>query len=80
MAVLPMMVATTKVTASVSSANSSPRTPCTRNATAPTPTPMAAATSAATGKVQRNGQSNLAASVAEVYTPAPKNAPWPKEK
>jgi hypothetical protein len=80
MRVLPMMVARTKVTASVSSANSSPRTPFTRKATAPTPTPITAATSAAIGNVQRKVQPKVTASVAAVYTPAPWKAPWPNEK
>jgi hypothetical protein len=55
--VLPTMVPSTKVMASVSSAKSSPRTPLTRNTTAPRATPSSAATSPATGSVQRNGHS-----------------------
>jgi hypothetical protein len=74
------MVPTTKVIASVSNANSSPRTPLTRNTTAPSATPSSAATSAATGSVHRNGHSQRASSVLVVYMPAPKNAPWPNEK
>ena len=78
--VLSTMVASTNVTASVSSANSSPRRRPTRNTTAPMPIPNSAATSAATGSVQRKGMPNWPASVAVVYIPAPKNAPWPNEK
>ena len=55
--VLTTIVPMTKVIASVSSANSSPRTPLTRNTTAPSATPSSAATAAATGSVQRNGHS-----------------------
>src|SRR3546814_6789855 len=80
MRVLSTMVPTTKVMASVSSANSSPRTDLTRNTTAPSAMPSRAASSAAAGRVQRNGQFRLAASPAEVYMPMPKNAPCPKEK
>ena len=78
--VLRMIVASTKVTASVSSANSSPRTLRTRKTTAPSATPSTAATAAATGSVATNGQSSLPDSVAVVYTPAPRKAPWPNEK
>ncbi len=75
-----MMVATTKVAASVSSENNSARTACTRKATAPSSAPNSAATAAAAGSVQRKGMSNFVASVAVVYMPMPKKAPWPKEK
>jgi len=75
-----MMVATTKVTASVSSANSSPRTPLTRNTTKPMKRPSSAGTAAAKGSVARKGRSALPASTAVVYTPTPKKAPCPKEK
>ncbi len=78
--VLTMTVPITKVTASVSSANTSPRTPLTRNTTAPSATPSTHANSAAAGSVHRNGQSKRAISVALVYRPVPKNAPWPNEK
>jgi hypothetical protein len=62
--VFSTIVASTKVTASVSNANSSPRTARTRNTTAPSARPSAVATAAATGSVARNGQSNLPASTA----------------
>ena len=55
--VLTTIVPMTKVIARVSRANSSPRTPLTRNTIAPSATPSSAATAAATGSVQRNGQS-----------------------
>ena len=64
--VLSTMVARTNVTASVSSANSSPRTRFTRNTTAPSAIASSAASGAATGSVARNGQSNLPESVAVV--------------
>ena len=35
---------------------------------------------AQTGSVQRNGMPAFMVSVAVVYMPVPKNAPWPKEK
>ncbi|MCC2636240.1 MAG: hypothetical protein K0S48_4126 [Ramlibacter sp.] len=75
-----MMVATTKVTASVSSANNSPRTALTRKTTKPMNSPSSAGSKAAKGKVARNGQFHLPASTAVVYMPTPKKAPWPKEK
>ena len=75
MRVFKMMVATTKVMASVSKANSSPRTDLTLNTTAPKARPSSAATSAATGRVSRNGQFKLADKPAEVYKPIPKKAP-----
>jgi len=78
--VLSTIVASTKVTASVSRAKSSPRSRGRRNTTAPSATPKTAATSAAAGSVHRNGTPALVTSVAVVYMPAPKNAPWPKEK
>ena len=71
MGVLMMMVATTKVTARVNSAKSSPRTALTRNTTAPSRTPSTAGSSAAKGKVARNGQSSLPARAAVVYMPTP---------
>ena len=80
MRVFSTMVPTTKVTASVSKANNSPRTDLTRNTTTPKPTPSKAANKAAAGKVHKKGQLRLAARPAEVYMPMPKNAPWPKEK
>ena len=80
MRVFSTMVPTTKVMASVSSANSSPRTDLTRNTTEPRAMPSSAAIRAAAGRVQRKGQFRLADSPAEVYMPMPKNAPWPKEK
>ena len=67
------------MTASVSSANSSPRSRRTRKTTAPIPTPKRAAASPASGSVARNGRPAVA-SVAVAYIPAPKNAPWPKLK
>ena len=70
----------TVITASVSRANSSPRVRPTLNTTAPSPMPNRAASTPATGSVQRKGQSSLPASTAVVYMPMPKNAPWPKEK
>ncbi len=57
--VLRMMVATTKVTARVSSANSSPRSRFMRNTTAPMATPSSAAIAAAIGTVGRNGTLRL---------------------
>ena len=64
--VLCTMVATTKVTASVSSAKNSPRSPRTRNTTAPSATPSSAETPAAAGSVARKGQPSLPASTAVV--------------
>ena len=64
----------TKVTASVSRANSSPRSRFMRNTTVPMPTPSNAAIAAATGTVTRNGTFALVVSVAVVYMPTPKNA------
>ncbi len=66
MGVLSTIVASTNVAASVSSANSSPRTWRTRKTTAPSPSPSSAATSAAAGSVHRNGTSNFPASTAVV--------------
>ena len=80
MRVFSTMVPTTKVTASVSSANSSPRTDLTLNTTTPRPRPSKAAISAAAGRVHKKGQFRLAARPAEVYMPMPKKAPWPNEK
>jgi hypothetical protein len=80
MGVFRMMVATTKVTASVSSANSSPRTARTRNTANPRPSASSAGIRAASGSVARNGQFNLPENTAVVYMPMPKNAPWPNEK
>ncbi len=80
MGVLTITVPSTKVTASVSSANTSPRMPLTRNTMAPTTRPSTQATAAAAGSVDRNGQPALSISVALVYRPAPKKAPWPNEK
>ena len=57
MGVLTTIVPTMNVTASVSSAKTSPRMPLTRKTLAPTKTPSTAATAAATGSVHRNGQS-----------------------
>ena len=79
MRVLSTIVARTNVTASVSSANSSPRRLRTRKTTAPTATPNSAATRPARGSVARNGRPAVAR-VAVAYMPAPKNAPWPKLK
>ena len=78
--VLRMIVETTKVTARVSRAKSSPRSARTLKMIAPSATPRSAGTAAAKGSVHRNGQPSLPASTAVVYTPAPKNAAWPKEK
>ena len=72
--VLSTMVAITKVTASVSTANSSPSSARTRKMMAPSTTPNSAGTAAANGKVQRSDQPNLVPSTAVVYTPMPKNA------
>ncbi len=66
MGVFCTIVASTKVTASVSSAKSSPRTRFTRKTMAPSTTPSRAATSPAMGRVTRNGQSNRPASTAVV--------------
>ena len=73
-------MASTNVTASVSRPNSSPRSRFTRKTTAPMPAPSAAASTPATGSVARNGTPKAVASVAVVYMPAPKKAPWPKLK
>ena len=78
--VLRMMVAITKVTARVSSANSSPRRRRRRNTTAPMPMASRAAIAAASGTVSRNGTPNLVVSAAVVYMPTPKNAAWPRLK
>ncbi len=64
--VLTMTVPSTKVTAKVSSANTSPRMPLTRKTIAPTTTPSTQATAAATGSVHRKGQFQRAISVALV--------------
>jgi hypothetical protein len=80
MGVLRMMVATTKVMASVSRLNSSARTLRTRKATAPIKAPASAGMMAANGSVHKNGMSILVASVAVVYMPMPKKAPCPNEK
>jgi hypothetical protein len=64
--VLTMTVPTTKVTASVSSAKTSPRMPLTRKTMAPTSRPKALATSAAAGSVHRKGQLKRDISVALV--------------
>ena len=66
--------------ASVSSPNSSPRSRRTRKTTAPMPTARSADTAPAAGSEARKGTANPAVRVAVVYTPAPKNAPWPKLK
>ena len=73
--VLSTIVPTTKVMASVSRANNSPRTALTLKTTAPSAAPNSAASAAATGKVARNGQFRFAAKPAEVYMPMPKKAP-----
>ena len=52
--------------ASVSNANSSPRTPRTRKTTSPIPQPSSAATSPASGSVTRNGTAYFDVSVAVV--------------
>ena len=78
--VFRITVATTKVTASVISANSSPRSRFNGNTRAPIAQPRSAAIAAATGIVARNGQPNLTDSVAEVYMPTPRNAAWPRLK
>ena len=78
--VLRMIVARTKVTARVSKAKSSSRTSRWRKTTAPSANPNPPATIAAIGSVARNGQFALVVSVAVAYMPAPKKAPWPKEK
>ena len=44
------------------------------------PTARSADTAAAAGSEARKGTANPAVRVAVVYTPAPKNAPWPKLK
>jgi hypothetical protein len=63
------------------SAKSSPRTRLTRNTTAPErDAHRGRQSSAAAGSVARNGHSERVPSTAVVYMPAPKNAPWPKEK
>ena len=43
-------------------------------------TPKSAASAAHTGNVHRNGMPAFVVSVAVVYMPVPKKAPWPKEK
>ena len=78
--VLRMIVAITKVTARVSSANSSPRSRRRRKTMAPMPTASSAGIAAATGKVGRNGQPNLVVRTAVVYRPTPKKAAWPRLK
>ena len=78
--VLRMMVAMTKVTASVSRAKSSPRRRFSRKTTAPMPTPNRAAMAPAAGTVARKGTPNLVVSVAVVYMPTPKKAAWPRLK
>ena len=80
MRVLSTMVPSTNVMASVSRPKSSPRSRFTRNTTAPIPAPRAAARMPAASSVHRNGTLKRVVSVAVVYMPAPKNAPWPKLK
>ncbi len=79
MRVLSTIVASTNVTASVRRANSSPRSRGTRKTTAPIATPNRAATTPASGRAGRTGRPAVRR-VAAAYTPAPKNAPWPKLK
>ena len=80
MRVLRTIVANTNVIASVSRPNSSPRSRFTRNTTAPMPSPSSPASVPAAGSVSRNGTLKAVVSVAVVYMPAPKKAPWPKLK
>jgi len=64
--VLRAIVESTKVTASVRSPNSSPRTPRTRKTTAAMMLPRSAATSPAAGRLSRNGVRNAVVRVAVV--------------
>ena len=64
--VLRMMVAMTKVTARVSSANSSPRSRRRRNTTAPMPAASRRPSAAAIGTVTRKGTPNLVVRAAVV--------------
>ena len=62
--------------ARVTSARYGPRR---RNAGTPKAKPSAKVSSAAAGRVSRYGRCALATSVAAVYAPMAKKAPWPRE-